>query len=63
MANNKLTLAKTTKNDEFYTQWADIEREVQAYWEFDPDVFPAGCDGAMGMTGLCNKSNQAKGNK
>ena len=34
-----LTRAKNAKNDEFYTQWADIEREVQAYLEYDPDVF------------------------
>ena len=39
MANTKLSQAKSAKNDEFYTQWADIEREVQAYLEFDPDVF------------------------
>ena len=39
MANKNLTQAKNAKNDEFYTQWADIEREVQAYQEFDPDVF------------------------
>ena len=37
--NSKLSRAKTVKNDEFYTQWADIEREVQAYLEFDPNVF------------------------
>ena len=35
----KLSKAKITKNDEFYTQWADIEREVQAYLEYNPDVF------------------------
>src|SRR5699024_8652216 len=28
-----------TKNDEFYTQWADIEREMNAYLEYDPDAF------------------------
>ena len=39
MANKTLTLAKNAKNDEFYTQWVDIEREVQAYLEFNPDVF------------------------
>jgi hypothetical protein len=33
-----LTAAKKTKNDEFYTQWADIEREMNAYMEYDPDV-------------------------
>lgn len=31
--------ARSAKNDEFYTQWADIEREMNAYLEFDPDVF------------------------
>lgn len=39
MANVNLNAAKASKNDEFYTQWADIEREVNAYLEFDPDVF------------------------
>src|SRR6185503_12165518 len=34
-----LAAAKTAKNDEFYTQWADIEREMNAYLEYDPDVF------------------------
>lgn len=37
--NSHLGEAKTAKNDEFYTQWADIEREINAYREFDPDVF------------------------
>lgn len=27
------------KSDEFYTQYEDIQREVNAYLEFDPDVF------------------------
>ena len=39
MANTNLNAAKAAKNDEFYTQWADIEREMNAYLEFDPDVF------------------------
>lgn len=39
MGNSKLSQAKTAKNDEFYTQWSDIEREIQAYLEYDPDVF------------------------
>lgn len=34
-----LGAAKSAKNDEFYTQWADIEREMNAYLEFDPNVF------------------------
>lgn len=39
MANKNLTQAKNAKNDEFYTQWTDIEKEVGAYLEFNPDVF------------------------
>lgn len=39
MANENLSNAKQAKNDEFYTQWHDIEKEVNAYLEFDPDVF------------------------
>ena len=34
-----LNAAKAARNDEFYTQWADIEREMNAYVESDPDVF------------------------
>jgi hypothetical protein len=37
--NTNLVAAKAAKNDEFYTQWADIEREINAYLEYDPDVF------------------------
>jgi hypothetical protein len=40
MAGNRhLGKAKEAKNDEFYTQYADIEREVNAYLAFRPDVF------------------------
>lgn len=39
MANANLTAARRAKQDEFYTQWADIEREMNAYLEYDPDVF------------------------
>lgn len=39
MANRKLNLAKTAKNDEFYTQYADIQKEMEAYLEYDPNVF------------------------
>lgn len=34
-----LTQAKKGKNDEFYTQWSDIEKEVNAYIEYNPNVF------------------------
>ncbi len=37
--NRHLGAAKAAKNDEFYTLWADIEREMNAYLEFDPNVF------------------------
>ncbi len=39
MPNANLQAAKAAKNDEFYTQWVDIEREMNAYLEYDPDVF------------------------
>lgn len=39
MANTGLSAAKKGKNDEFYTQWPDIEKEVNAYIEFNPNVF------------------------
>lgn len=39
MANAQLTAAKRAKNDEFYTQWVDIEKEIQAYLDYDPNVF------------------------
>jgi hypothetical protein len=37
--NANLRDAKAKKNDEFYTQWVDIEREMNAYLEYDPNVF------------------------
>lgn len=37
--NQALGAAKAAKQDEFYTQYADIEKEVEAYLEFDPDIF------------------------
>jgi len=39
MANTKLAEAKNAKNDEFYTQYEDIQREINAYLEYNPDVF------------------------
>jgi hypothetical protein len=39
VANSNLGTARLAKHDEFYTQWADIEREMNAYLEYDPDVF------------------------
>lgn len=39
MATDNLLEAKKAKNDEFYTQYADIQKEINAYLEYDPDVF------------------------
>jgi hypothetical protein len=39
MANTTLTNAREAKQDEFYTQYYDIEREVEAYLDYNPDVF------------------------
>lgn len=39
MANSNLTNAKRAKNDEFYTQFADIQKEMEAYLEYDQKVF------------------------
>ena len=44
--NSKLGEAKAEKNDEFYTQYSDIESELNAYIEYNPDVF-------RGKTILC----------
>lgn len=39
MANTNLANAKTAKNDEFYTQYPDIQKEINAYLDYNPDVF------------------------
>lgn len=39
MANNNLSDARKAKNDEFYTQYADIQKEVNTYLDYNPDVF------------------------
>lgn len=39
MANSHLTSAKKIKNDEFYTQFDDIQKEIEAYLEYNSDVF------------------------
>ena len=38
-SNKNLTKAKKAKNDEFYTQYHDIEKEIQAYLDYNPQVF------------------------
>ena len=39
MANESLGKAKTRKNDEFYTVFDYIQKEMNAYLEYNPDVF------------------------
>jgi len=46
MAHISQTKARSAKNDEFYTQFHDIEKEITAYLEYNPDVF-------RGKTILC----------
>ena len=37
--NDTLRKADKNKNDEFYTQYEDIQREINAYLEFDENTF------------------------
>ena len=39
MANTNLAAARAAKNDEFYTQYHDIEAEMNAYLDYDAAVF------------------------
>ncbi len=37
--NSSLSRARNAKQDEFYTQYIDIQKEVEAYLEYNPDTF------------------------
>ena len=67
MANKTLSAAKKAKKDEFYTQYADIDREMQAYLNYDADHVAAWSKGgetnAANCQMLCKTHNRAKGNK
>ena len=39
MANSNLTNTKRDKNDEFSTQYLYVEKEMNEYLEYNPDVF------------------------
>ncbi|SMC19709.1 adenine-specific methyltransferase EcoRI family protein [Mycoplasmopsis agassizii] len=39
MGNENLSKAKNSKNDEFYTQYDDIQNEINFYHAYDPNVF------------------------
>ena len=43
MAHDKLSSAKTAKNDEFYTQYPDIQKEMNALVDYNPNVFRDKC--------------------
>lgn len=38
-ANRNLHTAKAAKQDEFYTQYVDIQKEIESYLEFDKETF------------------------
>ena len=78
MANSNLTSAKRAKNDEFYTQYNDIQKEIEAYIDFDSDVFrdktillpcddpewsKGGKTDAKNCQMFCKTHNRAKGNR
>lgn len=39
MSNSHLSEAKRAKSDESYTQYSDIQKEIEAYLEYNPDTF------------------------
>ncbi len=39
MAQKDLSNAKSAQKDEFYTQYSDIQKELNAYFEYNPDTF------------------------
>jgi hypothetical protein len=39
MAKENLSKTRNGKNDDFYTRYHDIEKEINAYLEYDPNVF------------------------
>lgn len=39
VARENLDSAKRSKNDEFYTRFSDVQREIGAYLDFDPHLF------------------------
>lgn len=58
MANSHLTSAKRAKNDEFYTQYGDIQKEIEAYLEYNSDDIDG--DGVFNLKDI---AQQLKANK
>lgn len=55
MENKNLAQARMTKNDEFYTRYEDIEKELRAYREYNPNLF-------RNQTVLCPCDDPARSN-
>lgn len=55
MKNRNLIDAKRVKNDEFYTQYEDIEKEIEVYLENNPNLF-------KGKVIYCNCDNPYQSN-
>ena len=65
MADN-LHKAKNEKFDEFYTEFSDIQKEINAYLEYNPEVFKnkivlflktSGLYSRYALTSLCISTN------
>ena len=57
MANDNLGNARTAKNDEFYTQFDDMDADHVAAWSKGGATSPENCQM------LCKSHNRAKGNR
>lgn len=62
MANSNLSAARKAKNDEFYTQYVDIEKEMNAYLEYNEDAFRGGyyCYPATTQSGAISPNTSSK---
>lgn len=59
--NTSLSAAKSAKNDEFYTQYSDIEAEMDA--DHVTAWSKGGMTDASNCQMLCKTHNRAKGNR
>ena len=62
MANGTFVSAKKAKQDEFCTQYADIQTGMNAYLEYAPNVFNGGNTSEANCRMLCKHHNRVKGN-
>lgn len=60
MSKNKtLSAAKSAKNDEFYTQYADIQKEVNTYYAANPMYYVPVAGFHSSVSNLTRDSNRA----